>query len=58
MTAKEKKTAQEFSTQIMQEVRKHADWDDIVGVAIIYPSNMNWDVAFSMSGQRVAPEPA
>jgi hypothetical protein len=58
MTAKEKKTAQELSTLIMQEMRKHAGWDDIVAVAIIYPSSMNWDLAFSMSGQRVAPEPA
>ena len=63
MASKEKKSAIELRALIMDEVRKHPDWDDIVDVAIIQsirsaPHHPNWDGAFTMAGQRIAPERA
>jgi hypothetical protein len=58
MVAKEKKTEAELVALIMQEVRKHPDWSDVEGVAITRPTQTNWDAAFTMSGQRIAPEGA
>jgi len=58
MAEKDKKSEAELVTLIMQEVRQHPDWDDILDVAIIRPSNMNWDIAFTMNGPLMAPEGA
>ena len=58
MPAKEKKSAAELSTLIMEEIRKHPEWNDVAGAGITRPTNMNWDVAFTMSGPAIAPEGA
>jgi hypothetical protein len=63
MATKEKKSASELTFLIMGEVKKHPDWNDIMSVAITRPvqsaaHHPNWDAAFTMDGQRVAPEEA
>jgi hypothetical protein len=58
MTAKEKKTAAELSALVMEEIRKLPELNDVTGAAITRPTNMNWDVGFTMHGPRYAPEKA
>lgn len=60
---KTKKTTTELTAMIMQEVRKHPAWNDILDVAITRPvqtapHHPNWNAAFTMDGPRVAPEAA
>lgn len=60
---KQKMTARELTTLIMQEVRQHPEWDDIMDVSIrrpvqSAPHHPNWDAAFTMNGPRVAPAAA
>jgi hypothetical protein len=63
LATKERKHPAELTSLIMEEVRKHPDWNDIMDVAIIpaiqsTPHHPNWDGAFTMDGPRVAPERA
>jgi hypothetical protein len=57
---KEKKSAGELQTMIMQEVRKHPDWSHVLDVAITQsvqtaPHHANWSVGFTCDGPRMAP---
>lgn len=63
MMNKEKKSRKELESIVMNGVREIPDTDDIVGVAIISsvqiaPHHRNWDAAFTVHGNRVAPEAA
>jgi hypothetical protein len=63
MSAKERMTRQQLRNAIMQEVRQHPEWNDILDVAITQPvqaalHHPNWDTAFTMDGPLVAPESA
>jgi hypothetical protein len=61
--AKARRTAPELQKAIMLEVRRHPEWNDILGVTITErhraaPPHPNWIAVFTMSGPRIAPERA
>ena len=58
MPAKEKKTHAELIALLMAELRKHAECDHIVRVAITQPvrsapHHPNWDVAWTVGGNQI-----
>jgi hypothetical protein len=60
---KKRKTRQELTQMIMEQIRQRPEWNDIVGVAILERDRTashlpNWDAAFTVNGPRVAPEGA
>jgi len=60
---KEKKSADDLTAMIMQEVRKHPDWSHVLGVTVTpiaqaAPHHANWSVAFVADGPRIAPSEA
>jgi hypothetical protein len=63
MRARQKKSASELRTMVMQEVRQRGGCDGIMEIAIYRPvqgseHHPNWDAAFTMNGYTVAPEAA
>jgi hypothetical protein len=58
MSAKPKKSEEELTTLIMQAIRQHPEWTDVVDVAIIRGANSNWNARFTMGGFKPVPEGA
>jgi hypothetical protein len=61
--AKARRTGPELQEAIMRQVRRHPEWNDILGVTVTKrtqgaPHDPNWDAAFTMYGPHVAPEGA
>jgi hypothetical protein len=61
MTAKDTRTATELAEMIMREIRKRPECHRIRDVAIVRsgeqtPPNPNWNVAFTVDGNVMAPE--
>lgn len=61
MVTKEKKTADELAALIMGEIRKYPECNHILNVTITRPVQRaphqpNWDVAFVVHGNVIAPE--
>ncbi len=63
MSKKQQKTRKELAEMIMQRIREHPEWSDVVSVAITQtvqnaPHHPNWDGAFTHHGQAITPEGA
>jgi hypothetical protein len=61
LNAREKKTATELETMIMDEVRKHPDLSDVLNVSVgenPVPGPPNWRPMFGMGGARSCPQKA
>jgi hypothetical protein len=60
---KPKKSAEELATIIMREVRKRADWSNVLDAVILphigaSPHQPNWKAAFTIDGPRNVPAEA
>lgn len=57
------KSADELEAMIMEEVRKHPDWNHVQG-AVILPNigaalhHANWKAGFTVAGSRIVPAEA
>jgi hypothetical protein len=63
MSEKQIKSQQELTEMIMERIRQHPEWNDIMDVAITRPAQVaphlpNWDAAFVMNGHMTTPEGA
>jgi hypothetical protein len=58
MSAKPKKSEEELTTLIMQAIRQHPEWTDVIDVEIIRGASSNWNARFTMGGFKPVPEGA
>lgn len=58
MTEKPKKSEAELTTLIMQAIRQHPEWTDVVDVEIIRRVQSQWDAHFTMGDFKPVPEGA
>lgn len=63
MAGREAKTRAELAALIMERIREHPEWRDLVDVTVNsktrhQPEHPNWDATFTIHGNAVPPEGA